>query len=67
MGKMMTSIRVVSSHGGPVPFGSAVVRAVVWLLTIVPAGVGFIPAFLANDRRALHDRFADTKVVKTTD
>jgi uncharacterized RDD family membrane protein YckC len=67
MGKMLTSIRVVSSHGGPVPFGSAVVRAVVWLLTIVPAGVGFIPAFLANDRRALHDRFADTKVVKTTD
>jgi len=67
MGKMLTSIRVVASHGGPVPFGSAVVRAVAWLLTIVPAGVGFIPAFLANDRRALHDRFADTKVVKSTD
>jgi uncharacterized RDD family membrane protein YckC len=67
MGKMLTRIRVVASHGGPVPFGSAVVRAVAWLLTIVPAGVGFIPAILATDRRALHDRFADTKVIKTTD
>jgi uncharacterized RDD family membrane protein YckC len=61
------SIRVVSARGGPVPFGSAVVRAVVWLLTIVPLGVGFLPALLATDRRALHDRFADTKVIKTTD
>jgi uncharacterized RDD family membrane protein YckC len=67
MGKMLTGTRVVSSQGGPVPFGSAVVRAVVWLLTIVPAGVGFIPAFLASDRRALHDRFAETKVIKTTE
>jgi uncharacterized RDD family membrane protein YckC len=67
MGKMLTRIRVVASHGGPVPFGSAVVRAVAWLITIVPAGVGFIPAILATDRRALHDRFADTKVIKTTD
>jgi uncharacterized RDD family membrane protein YckC len=65
MGKMLTNIRVVSSQGGPVPFGSAVVRAGVWLLTIVPAGIGFLPALLAADRRALHDRFADTKVIKT--
>jgi uncharacterized RDD family membrane protein YckC len=67
MGKMLMGARVVTSHGGPVPFGSAVVRAVAWLLTIVPAGVGFIPALLAADRRALHDRFADTKVITTTD
>jgi uncharacterized RDD family membrane protein YckC len=67
MGKMLMGVKVVTARGGPVPFGSAVVRALVWLLTIVPAGVGFIPAFLTSDRRALHDRFADTKVIKTSD
>jgi uncharacterized RDD family membrane protein YckC len=67
MGKMLMGVRVVTSHGDPVPFGSAVLRAAVWLLTIVPAGVGFIPALLAADRRALHDRFAETKVITTTD
>jgi uncharacterized RDD family membrane protein YckC len=67
MGKMAFGVRVVTSDGTPVSFGSAAVRAVLWLLTIVPAGIGFIPAILANDRRALYDRFADTKVIKTTD
>jgi uncharacterized RDD family membrane protein YckC len=67
MGKMLTHVRVVAAQGGPVPFGSAVVRAGVQLLTITPAGVGFIPALLGGDRRALHDRFADTKVITTTD
>jgi uncharacterized RDD family membrane protein YckC len=67
MGKMLMGVKVVTSRGGPVPFGSAVVRASAAILTILPAGVGFIPALLTSDRRALHDRFADTKVIKTSD
>jgi uncharacterized RDD family membrane protein YckC len=67
MGKMLLNLRVVASRGGPVPFGSAALRAVVWLLTILPAGVGFLPAILTADRRALHDRFADTKVITVSD
>jgi uncharacterized RDD family membrane protein YckC len=67
MGKMLLNLRVVAGAGGPVTFGSAAVRAVVWLLTILPAGIGFIPAFLGADRRALHDRFADTKVITVSD
>lgn len=67
MGKMAMGVKVVSARGGPVPFGSAVIRALAALLTIGPAGVGFIPALLTPDRRALHDRFADTKVIKTSD
>jgi uncharacterized RDD family membrane protein YckC len=67
MGKMAMGVKVVNARGGPVPFGSAVIRALAVLLTIGPAGVGFIPALLTPDRRALHDRFADTKVIKTSD
>lgn len=67
MGKMAMGVKVVNARGGPVPFGSAVIRALAALLTIGPAGVGFIPALLTPERRALHDRFADTKVIKTSD
>jgi uncharacterized RDD family membrane protein YckC len=64
MGKMATGVKVVSMDGGTVPFGHAVLRAILWLLTIVPLGVGAIPALLTDDRRALHDRLADTRVIK---
>jgi uncharacterized RDD family membrane protein YckC len=50
--------------GGAVPFGHAVLRAILWLLTIVPLGIGALPALLTDDRRALHDRLANTRVVK---
>lgn len=63
MGKMIAKTKVVTMQGGAVPFGTAVVRAVVWLAT-VPTIVGLIPAFISNDHRALHDRFADTRVIK---
>ena len=64
MGKMMTGVKVVAMDGGAVPFGHAVLRAILWLLTIVPLGVGALPALLTDDRRALHDRLANTKVIK---
>jgi uncharacterized RDD family membrane protein YckC len=64
MGKMITGVKVVAMDGGAVPFGHAVLRAILWLLTIVPLGIGALPAFLTDDRRALHDRLANTRVIK---
>ncbi|PYR71610.1 MAG: hypothetical protein DMF86_25540 [Acidobacteria bacterium] len=46
------------------PFGQAVVRAAAYLVSAIPAGLGFVPAFFGRERRALHDRLADTRVVK---
>jgi uncharacterized RDD family membrane protein YckC len=64
MGKMMTGVKVVAMDGGAVPFGHAVLRAILWLLTIVPLGIGALPALLTDDRRALHDRLANTRVIR---
>jgi uncharacterized RDD family membrane protein YckC len=80
IGKMATGLKVVPASyaaageagrlGAPggesqaVPFGHAVLRAILWLLTIVPFGIGALPALLTDDRRALHDRLADTRVIK---
>ncbi len=66
IGKMAAGIRVVSTdhNHGRVPLGHAIVRAAVYFLSALPAGLGFLPALMGADRRAIHDRLADTRVVK---
>jgi uncharacterized RDD family membrane protein YckC len=66
---MATGIRVVPSADADdgflrVPLGTAVFRALACLLSVLPAGAGLLPALLSPDHRALHDRLADTRVVK---
>ena len=68
IGKMAARIKVVPSdpHGWTdrVPFGQAVLRAVSYLVSALPVGLGFLPALFGADKRALHDRLAHTRVVK---
>jgi uncharacterized RDD family membrane protein YckC len=69
IGKMAAGIRVVpvaerDSGNARVPLPSAVLRAVGCLVSILAAGLGFLPALFSQDRRALHDRLADTRVVR---
>lgn len=63
-GKMAMNIRVVETRGGPVRFGHAVLRAAVQVLTVPLLGLGFLPALLGSDRRALYDRLSETEVVR---
>ena len=46
------------------PFGQAVLRAVAYLVSALPVGLGFLPALVGVEKRALHDRLAHTRVVK---
>lgn len=69
IGKMVLGIRVVpiperDSGNARVTFGSAVLRAAACLVSILTAGLGYIPALFSRDRRTLHDRLADTRVVR---
>jgi uncharacterized RDD family membrane protein YckC len=66
IGKMAAGIRVVSTDidRRRVPLGHSVVRAAAYMASALPAGLGFLPALFGGDRRALHDRLADTRVVK---
>jgi uncharacterized RDD family membrane protein YckC len=69
IGKMAASIRVVPGATGGVPnarvpVGSAIVRAAAYVVSVLPAGAGFLPGLMSADHRALHDRLADTRVVK---
>ena len=69
IGKMATGIRVVPADPSGrtaerVTFGHAVVRAAAYVVSLVPFGLGFLPVFFGRQRRGLHDRLADTRVIK---
>ena len=69
IGKMIAGIKVVAASEGPghhthrVTLGAAVLRAAAYLVSLLPAGLGFLPILFSADRRALHDRLAETRVV----
>ena len=57
VGKRIAGIRVMRIGGGPVGFGWALVRTAI-LLTVVP------PLLTDRDLRGMHDRAANTIVVR---
>ena len=68
IGKMISGVKVIAGDfeawSERVPLGQAVLRAAAYLVSALPAGLGFLPALLAADKRAVHDRLAHTRVVK---
>ena len=65
LGKMAAGIRVVPSEAtATLDLGRAFLRTVMWVILAVPAGLGFVSAFVSRDHRGLHDRFAGTRVVR---
>jgi uncharacterized RDD family membrane protein YckC len=74
IGKMLARIRVVVDRAPADPgsqpdvqgvsLGAAVLRATAYLVSLLPAGLGFAAILFDADGRALHDRLAETRVVK---
>ena len=63
-GKMAAGIRSCRWIRPAESFGHSAVRAAAYLVSVMPVGLGLVPALVHSDRRALHDRLADTRVVK---
>ena len=66
IGKMAAGLKVIPADTGEarVSLGHAVLRAAAYAVSALPAGLGFLPALVGDDRRAIHDRLAATRVVK---
>ncbi len=62
-GKMLLSLRVESEEGDDLSFAQAFLRSVGGLISLLPAGFGFVAARLAADGRGWNDRLAGTRVV----
>lgn len=63
IGKMAARIQVVADDETPLDPARAARRVLTGALSTLAFGLGFIPALIGPDRRALHDRVARTRVV----
>jgi uncharacterized RDD family membrane protein YckC len=63
IGKMAARIRVVSDDETALRPARVFQRTLTGALSLVTLGLGYVPALVATDGRALHDRLAHTRVV----
>lgn len=63
IGKMAVGIQVVTEDGRPVDGARAIRRTLAGTASTAMLGLGFVPALVGSERRALHDRVARTRVV----
>jgi uncharacterized RDD family membrane protein YckC len=63
LGKMAAKIHVVTADGGKVGYGRAFGRYFAKMLSGLICLIGYIMAFFDDEKRALHDRICDTRVV----
>ena len=63
IGKMAARIRVVADDQFMMDPARAIKRTLTGVISLASLGLGLIPALIAPDRRALHDRVAHTHVV----
>jgi uncharacterized RDD family membrane protein YckC len=67
LGKMIAGLRVLADESGDAPdLGRSLLRALFWIVLALPAGLGLLSAAFSRDGRGLHDRFAGTRVVRTS-
>ncbi len=65
LGKMACKIKVVRADGSPVGYGLAIGRYFAKMLSGITCGVGYIIAAFDDEKRALHDRICNTRVITT--
>lgn len=63
-GKKLCKIKVVSADGSPVSYGKATGRFFGYMLSSLILCIGFLMAAWDEEKRALHDRLCNTRVIK---
>jgi uncharacterized RDD family membrane protein YckC len=64
-GKRLLGLSLVGASGNsPIGMRSALLRLVGYFLSFVTLGIGFLLVGLTHDKRGLHDRLAETRVVR---
>ena len=63
-GKMAVRLRIVTPSGGPVSYARACGRYFAEILSSIILLIGYIMAAFDDEKRALHDRICDTRVIR---
>src|SRR5580693_2383020 len=62
-GKMALGLKVIRADGGPISAGLALGRYLAQILSALIFGIGYIIAGFDSEKRSLHDRICDTRVI----
>jgi uncharacterized RDD family membrane protein YckC len=63
LGKMILGLKVVRADGSKVSLGVSVGRYFAQLISSITLGIGYIMAGFDDQKRTLHDRICDTRVI----
>lgn len=63
-GKMVCKIKVVTPEGEPISYGRAAGRCLAEILSGIICYIGYLMAAFDDERRSLHDRICNTRVIK---
>jgi uncharacterized RDD family membrane protein YckC len=61
---MACRLKVVTPEGNPISYGRALGRALASILSGMICAIGYIMAAFDEEKRSLHDRICNTRVVK---
>jgi uncharacterized RDD family membrane protein YckC len=63
-GKMACRLKIVESEGGKVTYARAVGRHFAKYISMITLYIGFLMAAFDEQKRSLHDRICDTRVIR---
>lgn len=63
LGKMAAGIKVIRTDGSGISWGVSIARFFMKIVSSITLLIGYIMAGFDNEKRALHDRLCDTRVV----
>ena len=62
-GKLALRLKVIPARGGPISMPLAIARFFAYYLSMLTLGIGYIMAGIDEQKRALHDRVCETRVI----
>jgi uncharacterized RDD family membrane protein YckC len=64
-GKMILNLEITRVDGSEIGAGTAIARYFGYFLSSITLGIGYLMIAFSSDKRGLHDRVADTIVIRT--
>lgn len=65
LGKMACGLRIVRANGGPVGYGLACGRYFAEIVSALTLYIGYLMAAFDDEKRTLHDRICNTRVIRS--
>ena len=63
-GKMIAGLKIVREDGSPIGYGLAALRMLAEIVSALTLGIGYIMIAFDSQKRALHDRICNTRVIR---